>query len=53
MLQLRGEVEREDRVVLILTGAGIKNDPPALPSSTDLEGDDDAIVAHVVRTLTR
>ena len=53
MLQLRGEVEREDRVVLILTGAGIKNDPPALPSPTDLEGDDDAIVAHVVRTLTR
>jgi threonine synthase len=44
-------VPSDARVLLVLTGAGIKNDPPALPSPRDLEGPDDTIVDAVVRTL--
>jgi threonine synthase len=47
-----GRVSSDARVLLVLTGAGIKNDPPALPTPQDLDGADDAIVDAVVRALT-
>src|SRR5262245_58392160 len=50
-----GRLAGNPRVVLVLTGAGIKNDPPALPGATDLVGvaatDADAMAAQVVRAL--
>ncbi|MBI4246793.1 MAG: pyridoxal-phosphate dependent enzyme, partial [Candidatus Rokubacteria bacterium] len=48
----RGAVTREARIVLVLTGSGIKNDPPALPSPIDLSGSNDEIVARVEQVLT-
>ena len=39
------------RVVLVLTGAGIKYDPPPLPPAVDLTGADEEIVAAVRRAL--
>jgi threonine synthase len=50
-LRERGTVTPDARVVLVLTGAGIKYEPPPLPPPVDLEGSDDAIVASVVATL--
>jgi threonine synthase len=50
-LRARGTVTPDARVVLVLTGAGIKYDAPPLPPPVDLTGPDDAIVATVVRTL--
>lgn len=50
-LRERGEVAPDARVVLVLTGAGIKYDPPPLPDAIDLEGGDEAIVAAVRRAL--
>jgi threonine synthase len=46
-LRARGVVGPDDRVVLVLTGAGIKNDAPPLPSPIDLAGTDDDIVERV------
>jgi threonine synthase len=46
-------VTRDARVLLVLTGAGIKNDPPALPAPVDLEGSDEEIVAQVRSRLGR
>jgi threonine synthase len=50
-----GRVPAGARVVLVLTGAGIKNDPPALPAAVELpsasDGADDAVVDAVVRAL--
>src|SRR5881409_2208293 len=43
----RGAVAADARVVLVLTGAGIKYDPPPLPPAVDLAGSDAAIVAAV------
>jgi threonine synthase len=48
----RGALPAESRVVLVLTGAGIKYDPPALPAPVDLAGSDEAVVATVVAALT-
>ncbi len=45
-------ISDDARVVLVLTGAGIKYDPPPLSPPIDLEGSDDAVVASVVATLT-
>jgi threonine synthase len=39
------------RVVMVLTGAGIKNAPPPLPAPVHLDGDDARILALVKRTL--
>jgi threonine synthase len=50
-LKDRGAVGADARVVLVLTGAGIKYDPPPLPPAVDLAGSDDAIVAAVRRAL--
>jgi threonine synthase len=51
-----GRLASDARVVLVLTGAGIKNDPPVLPAVIDLTalasgGGDDAIVDAVIRTV--
>jgi threonine synthase len=48
-----GRVPATARVVLVLTGAGIKNDPPALPHPGELTGGEDAVVDAVVRALGR
>ena len=50
-LRSRGAVTPDARVVLVLTGAGIKYEAPPLPPPIDLTGSDEAIVATVVRTL--
>jgi threonine synthase len=53
IMKSRGTVTPDARIVIILTGAGIKYDPPPLPPPVDLTGSDEAIVASVVGTLTR
>jgi threonine synthase len=50
-LRARGGVTADARVVLVLTGAGIKYEAPSLPPPIDLTGSDDAVVATVVRRL--
>lgn len=52
-LTARGAVTPEARIVVVLTGAGIKNAPPPLPAPVDLTGADEAMVAAVTRALTR
>jgi threonine synthase len=47
----RGQVAADARVVIMLTGAGIKAAPPALPAPTDLTGSEDAIVAQVRKVV--
>ncbi len=51
--RLRDEraVTREAEIVLVFTGAGIKNDPPPLPAPVDLAGSDADIVEQVRRTV--
>ena len=51
-LRERGEVTAQARVVLVLTGTGIKYDPPPLPAAVDLSGTDDEVAAQVERVLT-
>jgi threonine synthase len=51
ILRSKGSVAADARVVLVLTGAGIKYDPPPLAPPVDLTGSDEAMVASVVRTL--
>jgi threonine synthase len=53
MLTDAGWVTAAERVVLVLTGAGIKYAPPETPTAVDLEGSDADIVAQVRRVLTR
>jgi threonine synthase len=48
-----GTVTRDAEIVLMFTGAGIKNDPPPLPAPTDLEGSDADIVEQVRRAVGR
>ena len=47
----RGTVAADARIVLVLTGAGFKYDPPALPAPVDLTGSEDDIVAAVLRAV--
>ncbi|HSE93354.1 MAG TPA: threonine synthase [Methylomirabilota bacterium] len=47
----RGAVAADTRIVTVLTGAGIKNDPPPLPPPSDLSGPDDEVVARVTSIL--
>jgi threonine synthase len=49
----RGAVTADARVVLVLTGTGLKCDPPPLSEATDLSGSDDDIVDQVRRSLAR
>ncbi len=50
-LKERGALAADARIVLILTGSGIKNDPPPLPRPVDLAGSDDDIAALVQQIL--
>ncbi|MGH7335806.1 MAG: threonine synthase [Candidatus Rokuibacteriota bacterium] len=50
-LKDRGEVTAEARIVLVLTGTGIKYDPPSLPRPIDLNGADDDVAEQVKRAL--
>ena len=52
-LKERGEVPPEARTVLVLTGTGIKYDPPSLPPPIDLSGADDEVAAQVKRAVAR
>jgi threonine synthase len=47
IMKERGVVAADARVVLVLTGAGFKYDPPALPSPFDLTGAEGDLVAAV------
>src|SRR5215475_12085470 len=51
MLRDAGGLSPDARVVLVLTGTGIKYDPPPLPTPTDLTGSDEEIAAQVRRAL--
>ena len=46
-----GDVRRDDEIVMIFTGAGIKYEPPPLPSPIDLSGSEADIVARVCAAL--
>jgi threonine synthase len=46
-------VTRDAEIVLVFTGAGIKNDPPPLPQPVDLTGSDADIVEQVRRAVGR
>ena len=46
-----GEVDPGSRIVIVFTGAGIKNSPPALPAPVHLEGDEAEVLARVRKAL--
>jgi threonine synthase len=46
-----GQVDAAARIVIVLTGAGIKNAPPALPPPVHLDGDEAQILARVRKAL--
>ncbi len=46
-----GEVDAGASIVIVFTGAGIKNSPPALPAPVHLEGDEAQILARVRKAL--
>jgi threonine synthase len=50
-LRDRSDVEPGDRVVMILTGCGIKCAPPPLPAPVHLQGSDEEILARVRQSL--
>jgi len=50
-LKERRGISSDARVVLVLTGAGIKYEPPPLPPAVDLSGSDEDVVAAVRRAL--
>ncbi len=52
-LKERGAVDRRTRIVLVLTGAGLKNDPPPLPPPTALAGPPEEAAAGMLRALGR
>ena len=47
----KGDLAADARIVVMLTGAGIKYAPPEMPTPIDLRGNDDEIRAHVRRVL--
>jgi threonine synthase len=47
----KGDVTADARIVIMLTGAGIKYAPPEMPTPLDLHGSDEEIRAHVRRAL--
>jgi threonine synthase len=46
-----GLVEAGARVVMVLTGAGIKNAPPPLPPPVHLDGDEAQVITRVKQTI--
>ena len=46
-----GDVEAGTRVVLVLTGAGIKYGPPSMPRPVHLEGSPEAMLARVKQAI--
>jgi threonine synthase len=52
MLKDRRALRRDARIVLVLTGAGLKYVPPPLPAATDLVGSEEEALAAVQRALT-
>ena len=48
-LKDRGEASRDAEFLLILTGAGLKYDPPPLAAPTDLAGTEEEVLARVRR----
>ena len=46
-----GQVDACDCVVIVLTGAGIKNAPPALAAPVHLDGDEAQLLARVRRAI--
>src|SRR5205814_4019334 len=53
MLKDRGRITAEARVVIMLTGAGIKYEAPELPSPHDLSGGPEDVHAQVLAALSR
>jgi threonine synthase len=55
LLQMKDErdVDAGSRVILVLTGAGIKNPPPPLPPPIHLEGDEARVLSQVTLALQR
>jgi threonine synthase len=49
----RRDVDAGARVILVLTGAGIKNPPPPLPPPIHLAGDEARILSQVTTALER
>jgi threonine synthase len=47
----RGEIAADAETMLILTGAGLKYDPPSLPAPVHLDGSPEAAAATVARLL--
>jgi threonine synthase len=47
----RGQLAGDPRVVVVLTGAGIKYTPPEMPTPVDLSGSDSEVQARVRRAL--
>ena len=50
-LKDRGRLDRQSRIVLLLTGAGIKNPPPSLPPPLDLTGPEESLLKRVQAAL--
>ncbi len=50
-LKEEGWIDRQTRIVLILTGAGIKNVPPPHPPSVDLAGPEATLLERIRATL--
>ena len=48
-LKDRGEASRDAEILLILTGAGLKYEPPPLAAPTDLAGTEEEVLARVGR----
>jgi threonine synthase len=47
VMKERGQVTAQARIVIMLTGAGIKYTPPELPTPIDLTGSDEEVRAAV------
>jgi len=45
------QVDDGTRVVMVLTGAGIKNSPPPVPPPVHLDGDEGQILARVTQVI--
>jgi threonine synthase len=53
LIQMKAErrLEAGARVVMVLTGAGIKNVPPPLPDPIHLDGDEAEVLARVKQAI--